>query len=121
VLDSVEYSAEYIRLWNLLSRCKQCRCHEKLSKTGWKKQVFARNGRVVVRKPRVGDAIPCSYSCNRITADDVECYDMLRFEELREVFEPFEVDFSEENARMNAYAEIDENGKWLRIEISSLV
>jgi len=53
-----------------------------------------------------------SYSCKRITADDIECYDLIRFEELREEFEPLETDFSEDNARMNAYAESDENRRW---------
>ncbi|RLI76224.1 hypothetical protein DRP05_13320 [Archaeoglobales archaeon] len=60
-----------------------------------------------------------SYSCKRITADDIECYDLIRFEELREEFEPLETDFSEDNARM-AYAESDENRRWVRIELTSL-
>ena len=115
-LGSIEYSAEYIRLYNLLSRCRRCRESRKLSKAGWKKQVFARNGKIIIRKLKIGDAIPCIYQCSRITADDIDCYDVLRFEELKE-FE-LEVDFSEENARMNACAEVDENGGWVKIETS---
>lgn len=119
-LGSIEYSVEYIRLWNLLSRCKNCRNHTKLSRAGWKKQVFARNGKCIIRKQRTGEALPCIYSCNRITADDIEYYDLLRFEEMKE-FEPLEIDFSEDNARMNAYVEMDENGRWIKIELTSLV
>ncbi|RLI80359.1 hypothetical protein DRP05_00850 [Archaeoglobales archaeon] len=119
-LGSIEFSVEYIRLWNLLSRCRLCRNHRKLSRAGWRKQVFVRNGRIIIRKQRTGDALPCIYQCNRITADDIEYYDLLRFEELKE-FEPLEIDFSEENARMNTCVETDENGRWIKIELTSLV
>ena len=82
--------------------------------------MFVRNGRIIIRKQRTGDALPCIYQCNRITADDIEYYDLLRFEELKE-FEPLEIDFSEENARMNTCVETDENGRWIKIELTSLV
>ena len=65
--------------------------------------------------------MPCFYNYNRITADDIDYYDLLRFEELKEAFEPLEIDFSEENARMNACVETDENGGWIKIELTSLV
>ena len=120
-LGSIEYSVEYIKLWNLFSRCKQCRNHRKLSRAGWKKQVFTRNGKCIIRKQKMGDALPCIYSCNRITADDIDYYDLMRFEELKDEFEPLEIDFSEENARMNACIETDENGRWVKIELTSLV
>ena len=119
-LGSIEFSVEYIRLYNLMSRCKQCRNYRKLSRAGWMKQVFTRNGKCVIRKQKIGDALPCIYSCNRITADDIDYYDLLRFEELKE-FEPLEIDFSEDNARMNACVETDENGRWVKIELTSLV
>ncbi|RLF01282.1 MAG: hypothetical protein DRJ64_10855, partial [Thermoprotei archaeon] len=80
-----------------------------------------RNGRIVIRKQRTGDAIPCIYNCPHITADDIEYYDLMRFEELKEAFEPFEIDFSEDNARMDACVETDENGGWVKIELTSLV
>ena len=119
-LGSIEFSVEYIRLYNLLSRCKQCKNHRKLSRAGVRKQVFARNGKIIIRKQRTGKALPCIYDCNRITADDIEYYDLMRFEELKEAFEPLEIDFSEDNARMDACIEMDENGGWIRIELTSL-
>ncbi len=119
-LGSIEYSVEYIKLWNLFSRCKRCRNYRKLSRAGWIKQVFVRNGKCIIRKQRIGEAMPCIYSCNRIT-DDIEYYDLMRFEELKEEFEPLEIDFIEENARMNACVEMDENGRWVKIELTSLV
>jgi len=120
-LGSIEYSVEYIKLYNLMSRCRNCRNHRRLSRAGWIKQVFVRNGKCIIRKQRIGEAMPCIYSCNRITADDIEYYDLIRFEELKEEFEPLEIDFSEDNARMNACVETDENGRWVKIELTSLV
>ena len=120
-LGSIEFSVEYIRLYNLLSRCRSCRNYRKFSRAGIRKQVFTRNGRIILRKQRTGEALPCIYNCPYITADDIEYYDLMRFEELREEFEPLEIDFSEENARMNACVETDENGRWVKIELTSLV
>ena len=120
-LGSIEYSVEYIRLWNLLNRCKRCRQNRRYAIKGVRKQVFTRNGRIVIRKQRTGDALPCIYNCPHITADDIDYYDLLRFEELKENFEPLEIDFSEENARMNACVEMNENGRWVKIELTSLV
>jgi len=119
-LGSIEHYVEYIKLWNLLSRCRNCRNHRKLSKAGGIKQVFTMNSKCIIRKQKIGDALPCIYSCNRITADDIDYYDLMRFEELKE-FEPLEIDFSEENARMNACVETDENGGWVKIELTSFV
>ena len=120
-LGSIEYSVEYIRLYNLISRCKRCRQSRRYAKKGVRKQVFARNGRIILRKQRTGEALPCIYNCPYITADDIEYYDLMRFEELKETFEPLEIDFSEDNARMNACVETDENGRWVKIELTSLV
>ncbi len=119
-LGSIEYSVEYIKLWNLFSRCRNCRNYRKLSRAGWIKQIFTRNGKCIVRKQRIRETLPCIYSCNRITADDIDYYDLMRFEELKE-FEPLEIDFSEDNARMNACVETDGNGRWVKIELTSLV
>ena len=120
-LGSIEYSVEYMRLYNLISRCKRCRQSRRYGKKGVRKQVFVMNGKCIIRKQRTGEALPYIYNCNRITADDIEYYDLLRFEELKEAFEPLEIDFSEENARMNAYVEMDENGGWVKIELTSLI
>lgn len=120
-LGSIEYSVEYIRLYNLISRCKRCRQSRRYAKKGVRKQVFTRNGKVVIRRYRTGEALPCIYNCLYITADDIEYYDLMRFEELKEAFEPFEIDFSEDNARMDACVETDENGGWVKIELTSLV
>ena len=120
-LGSIEFSVEYIRLYNLLSRCKRCRNYRKFSRAGVRKQIFARNGKCIIRKQRTGKTLPCIYNCPYITADDIEYYDLTRFEELRDEFEPLEIDFSEENARMNACVEVDANGGWIRIELTSLV
>jgi len=120
-LGSIEFSVEYVRLHNLLSRCKGCRNYRKFSRAGVRKQVFTRNGKCKIRKQRTGEALPCIYNCPHITADDIDYYDLLRFEELKEAFEPLEIDFSEDNARMNACVEMDENGRWIKIELTSLV
>ena len=120
-LGSIEYSVEYIRLYNLMSRCRSCRNYRKFSRAGVRKQVFARNGRIILRKQRTGEALPCIYNCPHVTADDVDYYDLTRFEELKDEFEPLEIDFSEENERMNACVEMDENGGWVKIELTSLV
>jgi len=121
VLGSIEYSVEYIRLYNLISRCKRCRNYRKFSKAGVVKQAFAKNGKIIIRKHRTCEALPCVYNCPYITADDIEYYDLTRFEELKDEFEPLEIDFSEENARMNACVEVDENERWIKIELTSLV
>jgi len=120
-LGSIEYSVEYIRLWNLLSRCRNCRNYRKFSRAGVRKQFFVRNGKCIIRKQRTGDALPCIYNCPYITADDIDYYDLMRFEEMKETFEPLEIDFSEDNARMNACVEMDESGRWVKIELTSLV
>lgn len=108
-LGSIEYSVEYIKLYNLLSRCKGCRNYRKFSRAGVRKQMFTRKGKCIIRKQRIGEALLCIYQCNRITADDIDYYDLLRFEELKEQFEHLEIDFSEENAKENACIETDEN------------
>ena len=120
-LGSIEYSVEYIRLYNLMSRCKRCRQSRRYARRGVRKQVFTRNGKIILRKQRTGEALPCIYNCPHVTADDIEYYDLLRFEELKETFEPLEIDFSEDNARMDACVEMDGNGRWIRIELTSLV
>lgn len=117
-LGSIEYSVEYIRLWNLLNRCRKCRNHRKLSRAGVRKQVFTMNSKCIIRKQRIREAIPCIYNCPYITADDIDYYDLMRFEELKDEFEPLEIDFSEDNARMNACVETDENGRWVKIELT---
>ena len=104
-----------------MSRCKRCRQSRRYAVKGVRKQVFTRNGRIIIRKQRTGDALPCIYNCPQITADDIEYYDLLRSKELKEAFEPLEIDFSEDNARMNACVEMDENGRWVKIELTSLV
>ena len=119
-LGSIEYSVEYIRLYNLLYRCKSCREWRKKEKPGTKRQFIVRKNRIILKKAKIGDTLPCVYSCKRITADDIEYYDLMRFEELRDEFEPLVIDFNEENARMNAYAETDESGAWIKIEISTI-
>ncbi len=125
MLGSIEYSAEYIRLYNLLSRCKSCRSFRKLNMPAVRKQVLIRqrNGKAVVtiRKIRLGEAWPCIYSCNRFTAEELQMFDVLRFEELRDAYEPPQIDYSEDNAREDACAVPDETGKWVRIVLSSLV
>ena len=120
-LGSIEYSVEYIRLYNLISRYRKCRQSRRYAKKGVKKQVFTRNGKIVIRRYRTGDVLSCSYNFPYITADDIEYYDLMRFEELKDEFEPLEIDFSEDNARMNACVETDENGGWVKIELTSLV
>ena len=125
MLGSIEYSAEYIRLYNLMYRCKSCRSFRKLNMPAVRKQVLIRqkNGRtiVLIRKIRLGEAWPCIYSCNRFTAEELQMFDVLRFEELKDAYEPPQIDYSEDNAREDACAVPDETGKWVKIVLSSLV
>ena len=99
MLGCIEISAEYVRLWNLLSRCKACRKFRKLAVRGVDVKVVVRNGKIVLRKRRIGAAMPCIENCDRMTAEEKAMFDILRFEELQEIYEPAEVDYTEDNAR----------------------
>ena len=125
MLGSVEFSVEYIRLYNLLSRCKGCRSYRKLSRPGVRKEIriVKRDGRTiaVIRKYRIGEAKPCILACERFTPEEKLMFDVLRFEELKDAYEPSQIDYSEENQRENACAVVDEKGVWVKVVFSSLV
>ncbi len=88
MLGSIEVSAEYVRLWNLMSRCRSCRKFRRLAVRGVDVQIVVKNGKVVLRKKRVGVAMPCIENCDKMTAEEKRVYDILRFQELKEVYEP---------------------------------
>jgi len=44
------------------------------------------------------NAKPCIDECNRFTAEEKMMYDVLRFQELKEVYEPQEINYNEVNA-----------------------
>ncbi len=125
MLGSVEFSVEYIRLYNLLSRCRSCRFHRKLSRAGVRKEIriVERNGRViaVIRKYRVGEAKPCISACKRFTPEEKQMFDVIRFEELKDAYEPSQIDYGEDNQRENACVVVDEEGVWVKVVLSSLV
>ena len=52
-----------------------------------------------------------------LTADDIDCYDILRFEEFQLDFEPVD---DEAFVHRDAFADVDENGTWMRIRVTSL-
>ena len=115
MLGCVEVSAEYIRLWNLMSRCRGCRKFRQLAKPGVEVKVVVRGEKVVIRKRKVGKALPCIENCEKMTAKEKAMYDVLRFQELKEVYEPREIDYSEDNARREA------EWCWMRVELNSFV
>lgn len=94
VLGGIEYSVEYIRVWNLLSRCRSCRKRRGngVEKPEWNKKVrtVAPGGKIRAPKRESKDLLPCIFYCNHIHEADIEYYDFLRFEELQDGFEPVE-------------------------------
>lgn len=60
--------------------------------------------------------LPCIENCDLMTAEERAMYDFFCFQELREVYEPYEVDYSEDNAREKVFVEVYEWG-WVRIEL----
>ena|GEM_PF-1186806 len=123
VLGSIEYSAEYIRLYNLLSRCRNCRrgCRKgnSINKPEWRGRLrtLAPGNRIRAPRRKTSNSLPCIFHCSRITADDVDCYDILRFEEFQLDFEPMD---DEAFVHRDAFADVDENGTWMRICVTSL-
>ena len=112
MLGCVEYSVEYIRLWNLVRRCEGCRKFRELAVRGVEVRIAVEGSKLKIRRRRVGNAKPCIEECSRFTAEEKMMYDVLRFQELKEAYEPQEIDYSEENARERA---------WMRIELNSFV
>lgn len=111
VLGGIEYSVEYIMLWNLLSRCEGCRRRRRgngcVMKDEWKDRVKTIAPGNKIRKPKrkeSGEALPCVFSCSKIHVDDIECYDVLRFEELQQEFEPVD----DERFVQDAFVEVDD-------------
>lgn len=79
MLGCVEVSAEYIRLWNLMSRCRGCRKFRQLAKSGVEVQVVVRGKKAIIRKRRAGEALPCIENCDKMTVEEKRMYDVLRF------------------------------------------
>ncbi len=121
MLGSIEVSAEYVRLWNLMSRCRSCRKFRQLAVRGVEVQIVVRGKKVVIRKRKVGTAMPCIENCEKMTAEEKAMYDVLRLQELKEVYEPIEVDYSEDNAREDALVVVDDKTRWMRIELNSFI
>ena len=120
-LGSLEYSVEYIRLWNLVSRCRSCKVGRRrkcsVSKPEWIGKVKTLTPGNKVRAPKKskrlsGEKLPCIYHCNRIHEDDIAIYDLVRFEEMKEYYTDFEDDI-EDDATMT----MDR----IKIELTALV
>ncbi len=75
----------------------------------------------VIRKYRVGEAKPCTSACKRSTPEEKQMFDMIKFEELKDAYEPLQIDYSEDNQRENACVVVDEKGVWVKVVLSSLV
>ncbi len=85
-----------------MGECGGCRKFRQLVKPGVEVKVVVRGKKVVIRKRKVGDAMPCIENCDKMTAEEKKMYNILRFQELKEVYEPREIDYSEDNARREA-------------------
>lgn len=118
MVGSIEYSTEYIKLWNLFYRCKSCRDQcpiinskeiiKQLRERGWTRKAI-RDYMITL----IGE------HCKLHSIKDLKTFDVLRFEELKENYDPVIVDY--DNPQEDAVVDVDENGAWMKIELTSLV
>jgi hypothetical protein len=107
-------------LYNLLSRCRGCRrgrCRSGgvVEKPEWRKRMKTVVPGKKIRAPKrvKRQTVPCVFNCNRIHAADIDYYDVLRFEELLEDFEPVD---DERFVQRDAIVEVGDDGGWAKIE-----
>jgi len=96
----------------LLRRYEGCRKFRELAVRKVEVCVAVEGNKAKIRRRKIGNAKPCIENCNRFTAEEKMMYDVIRFQELKEAYEPQEIDYSEVNARERA---------WIKIELNSFV
>lgn len=102
MLGGMEVSAEYILLWRIVKKCEGCSRYRELAVKGVEVQMAVHGDVIRIKRRRVGEAAPCIVNCKRLSDEEKADYDLLRFQELRETYEPVVIDYSEDNARERA-------------------